>query len=176
MNKPILLFTVVFLAGCSANLTRRQPYNAYIQQPRVLERTVEVCRVRGDLDPTEMDFDRSVPGQYLMIDTGSRMKDYYQRDVCDGPFREAAPGARVVLDKVLSYCWDGGFNITAYGTVRLDGEDVPFFYRWPYRHEVHFHWYGGDADYYLLRAPWDDAAVPEERNVGFMGKKYKAAQ
>ena len=81
LNKWALVLVVLLSSGCSANLTRRQPFSAYIEEALPLRRPVLICRVREDLAPYMMKFDRTTPGQYLMTDTDNAIKDFYQEGI-----------------------------------------------------------------------------------------------
>lgn len=139
------------LFGCSATLTRVEPYSQYTRGEVTLKEDAYL-RV---LDETR---------GYNFLGIPRQLKDeernqLLSKDKNDTSALELVPaGTQLTIERVI---WTGADTpvIKAFGKIYLANKYVPFFYLWGYGNSIQ-------------RAPWESEDVPESRNVGIKGEEY----
>ena len=158
----------LLLVGCTATLTNRQPYREYVNKDLTLKRPVALCERKLSnitLSHGEVPLKR---GELYEIMMGEREKvlDKFENDFCYAKYTLNI-GAALKIGKFYSWLGDGYWVIRAVGEIYLKdlSKEVPFEYDWPQ-----------DSKGNLLRAPWEEDTVSEQRNVGYMGTEYRRKQ
>jgi len=151
MRRAILTIQLVIVAlalcGCTTNLSDNSIVKDQLHRRLKIQRECLLASGQKSWDQVragEEDWFRGAPYQL------------YDKDVTSNAWRKSGwikPGTELTLEKVVYRRTSETDYIDVYGTIYLEGRDIPFWYSWKYLS-------GGKI---LKRAPWEGDEVPEKR-------------